>query len=149
MTGSDKRTYEYGKTALMWGGLLTLFAALFHVGLIFAGPKWTYLAGIPKKFSQSIPIGETSWVVLISLLLILVSLFAFASVRNSDRKRVLIFLLAMVFLLWGITGAPISHLTDWSRGYSIFHVGAAFYITLIGACFGFAAWALKPPSFND
>jgi len=135
-----------GKTALMWGGLLTLFASLFHFGLLLAGPKHFFLAGIPKVVSSNIPLGDSLLLVLVAIMLLGVSFFAFQSSRELSRaqkRRPVIAFIGVIILIWGVTGAPFSHLDDWSHGYSIFHVAAAFFITLTGSCFLFAAWSLK------
>lgn len=130
----------------MWGGLLTLFAALFHIGLLLGGDKYIYLAGIPNLLSKALPIDETIWIIVIILILLAISIFAFRTRQNwtsVGRVKYTLASIAVVLLIWGITGAPLTHLNDWSHGYSIFHVAAAFFITLTGSCFGVAAWSIK------
>jgi len=130
----------------MWGGLLTFIAAIFHAAVLGSGAANYYMAGVPKALLDNVPIAEWAWIVIITFFLFLLSSYAFRlSTRWPDIRshRKWLILLAAVFLIWGIAGAPVSHLNDWSHGYSIFHVGAVFLITLTGLCFAVAGWALK------
>ncbi len=130
----------------MWGGLLTLFAALFHIGVLAAGKDYFYLAGVPDKLSVLFSFGERFWIIAIIGILFFLTYLVKRWHRewpDLQPRRVWIFLIAAVLLVWGITGAPLSHLNDMSHDYSIFHVAAAFYITLTGICFALAGWSLR------
>ena len=130
----------------MWGGLLTFIAALFHIGLLAAGGKYIYLAGVPDGLSGLFSFGEQFWIFAIAALLFFLTYLVLRWHRawpDLQARRVWILLIAAVLLIWGITGAPLNHLNDVSHDYSIFHVAAAFYITLTGICFALAGWSLR------
>ena len=130
----------------MWGGLLTFCGALFHVFILVAEQDYLFLAGVPDKLSDLFSFGERFWVgVIISILLCLTVLTVrwYHAWPDIRRFRTWILLIALVLLVWGIMGAPLNHLNDISHGYSVFHVGAAFFITLTGTCFVIAAWSLR------
>lgn len=130
----------------MWGGLLTFFAALFHIGVLVAGKNYTYLAGVPDGLSGLFSFGEQVWIIVITGLLLFLTFLVSRWHREWPQlgaRRIWILLIAAALLIWGITGAPLNHLNDISHDYSVFHVVAAFYITLTGSCFALAGWSLR------
>jgi len=146
---ADRDDQSNGKTALMWGGLLTFFGALFHVGILIAGPEWTYLAGIPDTLANYLNLNPHVSLLIIIALLLGISVFAAFCRGEFGEKPIakpILFFIAAILIIWGIAGAPLQHLRDWSHGYSVFHVMAAVYITLMGVCFGLAALALPRSS---
>ncbi|MEW8345276.1 MAG: hypothetical protein AB2728_15325 [Candidatus Thiodiazotropha sp.] len=97
---------------LMWGGLLSLTAALLHIAIIVGGPAWYRLFGAGEALAllaeegSAIPGAITA---LIALILLTWSLYAFAGtglIRPLPwLKRVLVVITA-VYLVRGMALLP-------------------------------------------
>ncbi|MEW8395995.1 MAG: hypothetical protein AB2707_07520, partial [Candidatus Thiodiazotropha sp.] len=97
---------------LMWGGLLSLTAALLHIAIIVGGPAWYRLFGAGEALAllaeegSAIPGAITA---LIALILLTWSLYAFAGtglIRPLPWLKGVLMLITAIYLLRGMALLP-------------------------------------------
>ncbi|MEW8292682.1 MAG: hypothetical protein AB2672_19370 [Candidatus Thiodiazotropha endolucinida] len=99
---------------LLWGGTLSLLAAILHIAIIIGGPTWYRLFGAGEQFArlaeQGSPLPDTMTAI-IALILLLCSLYAFAGaglVHRLPWLRSILMLITAVYLIRGMALLPLA-----------------------------------------
>ena len=98
---------------LLFGGALTLSAALLHVAIIFGGPDWYRFFGAGEGMARLSEQGSSYPTIVascIALLLAVWGLYALSGAKIIFRLPLIkpaLFLIAAIFILRGIAGVPI------------------------------------------
>ena len=99
---------------LIWGGTLSLLAALLHVAIIIGGPAWYRFFGAGDRLVHLAEQGSPmpgAITALIALVLMLWSLYAFAGaglVRHPPWIRAILVLITAIYLARGMALLPLA-----------------------------------------
>lgn len=135
---------------LLIGGVATAAASLLHVGIIIGGPAWYRFFGAGERMARMAERGSpypalvTAW---IAAVLGVWALYAFSGagvIRRLPWLRVILALIAAVYLLRGILGVPAVLLVDdpytsWLRGKMTFMVVSSAVCICLGVCYAMGA----------
>lgn len=150
------------KTALKTGALLTGFAALLHIGIIFGGADWYRFFGAGEEMAQMdasgsyIPALSCAFIASVLTIWALYALSGAGVIRRLPFLRTVLALTASVFLIRGIAGVPMvllendPHMNE-LKARMIFIVLTSAFCLILGICYliGTAAvWKKAPERYS-
>ncbi|MES9991571.1 MAG: hypothetical protein ABW098_06420 [Candidatus Thiodiazotropha sp.] len=98
--------------SLLWGGLLSLVAALLHIAIIVGGPAWYRFFGAGEALARLAEEGSVlpgTITALIALVLLIWSLYAFAGtglIRPLPWLKGILMAITAIYLLRGLALLP-------------------------------------------
>lgn len=107
-----------GDRLLLYGGLLTSVAALLHVGIILGGPDWYRFFGAGERMARLSARGSSYPALVtagIAAILGIGSLYALSGagvIRRLPLQRLVLVLIAAVYLTRGAIGVPVVLFVD-------------------------------------
>ncbi len=139
-----------GDRMLVAGGALTGVAALLHLGIILGGPDWYRFFGAGERMARHAARGSiypTLITACIAAVLGVWALYAFSGagvIRRLPLLRLVLALVAAVFLARGILGVPAVVLMDDPyarelRAKMTFMVVSSALCVLLGLCYAVGA----------
>ena len=99
---------------LVWGGCMSLLAALLHIAIIIGGPPWYRFFGAGERLAQLAEQGSAlpdTITALIALVLMLWSLYAFAGaglVRRPPWLKSILIMITAIYVLRGMALLPLA-----------------------------------------
>jgi putative oxidoreductase len=143
-----------GDRLLLYGGLLTSVAALLHVGMIFGGPDWYRFFGAGERMARLSARGSTYPTLVtagIAAILGLWALYALSGagvIRPLPLRRLVLALIAAIYLTRGAVGVPVvlfvdNPYTNELKGRMTFMVVSSTICICLGLCYAVGA-ALRP-----
>ena len=144
---------------LIVAGTLSAVAALLHLGCIYFGASWYRFFGAGEEMavmSEEGSIYPTVITCIIAIILAIWSTYAFSGakvVRKLPLTKVVLSLVALVFLARGLLGIPVviysdsSYLSELTESM-MFMVVSSLICLIIGSCYGLGAYNYKPDEEN-
>ena len=145
---------------LLFGGLLTGVVALLHVAIIFGGPSWYRFFGAGERMARlaargsSFPAVVTGTIAAILAVWTLYALSGAGVVRRLPFLRVVLVLIAAIYLARGALGVPVVLFVDdpyirQLRDRMTFMIVTSAISTLLGVCYAVGAAGLRQQSAPD
>lgn len=142
---------------LLFGGLLTGVAAVLHVGIIFGGPPWYRFFGAGERMAQLAARGSAYPAIVtatIAATLSVWTLYALSGagvIRRLPFLRIVLWIIAAIYLGRGVLGVPVVLLVDdpytgQLRDRMTFMIVSSAISTLLGLCYAVGAAKLRQPS---
>jgi putative oxidoreductase len=140
-------------------GILTAITSIMHVAIIIGGAEWYRFFGAGEEMavmSEEGSIYPTVITCIIAIILAIWSTYAFSGakvVRKLPLTKVVLSLVALVFLARGLLGIPAVIYSDSSYMSELaesmmFMVVSSLICLIIGSCYGLGAYNYKPDEEN-
>lgn len=137
---------------LLWGGSLTAVASLLHILIILGGPEWYRFFGAGEQMARLAARGSMYPSVVtgvIATVLAVWALYGFSGagvIRRLPLLRLVLMLIAAVYLARGILGVPLVLLVEdpylnQLRGRMVFMVISSAICVGLGTCYAAGAAA--------
>jgi hypothetical protein len=129
---------------LVTGGVLSLAAAVLHIGVIFGGPAWYRFFGAGEEFARAaergspVPAAVTSG---IAVLLLICALYAFSGaglIRRLPLLRTGLVVISAVYLLRGAALAPLVVLRP--AHVDAFTIWSSLIVLAYGLAYAVGTW---------
>jgi hypothetical protein len=144
---------QAGDRLLLYGGLATGAASLLHVAIIVGGPDWYRFFGAGERMARLAARGSmypTVLTVVIAAVLGVWALYAFSGagvIRRLPLLRLVLPLVAAVFLARGILGVPVVMLAEHPyavelRSRMTFMIVSSAICVVLGLCYAVGAAAV-------
>ena len=145
---------------LLFGGLLTGVVALLHVAIILGGPPWYRFFGAGERMAQLAARGSSSPAIVtatIAAILSVWTLYALSGagvVRRLPFLRLVLLLIAAIYLARGALGVPVVLFVDdpylrQLRDRMTFMIVTSAISTLLGLCYAVGAAGLRQQPASD
>jgi putative oxidoreductase len=146
-----------GERLLLYGGALTGVAALLHVGIILGGPGWYRFFGAGERMAQlaargsSYPTLVTAGIAAVLGLWALYALSGAGMLRPLPLRRLVLALIAAVYLIRGVAGIPVvlfvdNPYTNELKGRITFMVVSSAICICLGLCYAVGAAGIRQRS---
>ena len=140
--------------SLLYGGLLTGAAALLHAGIILGGPDWYRFFGAGERMARlsargsRYPILVTAGIAAILGIWALYALSGAGVIRRLPLLRLVLVLIAAVYLIRGAAGIPVvlfvdDPYTNELKGRMTFMVVSSAICVCLGLCYAVGARKLS------
>jgi hypothetical protein len=142
------------------GGLLTGAAALLHVAIILGGPQWYRFFGAGERMARLAARGSSYPAIVTATIAVILGVWALYALsgagllRRLPLLRVVLVLIAAIYLVRGLLGVPIVLFVDdpYSRELRermTFMIVSSAISTFLGLCYAFGAAGLPRSSAPD
>lgn len=149
-----ERSVQKSSRFLLFGGLLTGVVALLHVAIIAGGPPWYRFFGAGERMARLAARGSSSPAVVtatIAAILSVWTLYALSGagvIRRLPFLRLVLLLIAVIYLARGILGIPVVLAVDdpytrQLRDRMTFMIVSSAISTLLGLCYAVGAAGVR------
>ena len=142
--------HDHNDRWLLTGGIVTGFASLTHVAIIIGGPDWFRFFGAGERMARQAELGSPYPAIVtaaIATILAVWTLYALSGagvIRRLPLLRIVLVLIASIYLLRGVLGVPVVLLVDdpytrQLRARMIFMVVSSLICVGLGVCYAIGA----------
>jgi putative oxidoreductase len=142
---------------LLVGGLLTAVVALLHFAIILGGPPWYRFFGAGERMARLAARGSFSPAIVTATIAAIFSVWTLyalsgaAVIRRLPFLRLVLFLIAAIYLARGTLGIPVVLFVDdpythQLRGRMTFMIVSSAISTLLGLCYAVGAQGVREQS---